>query len=169
MKTMNRERQVIISISGLEGEIHQLINQQRQMHDLPLLAFDPKLADIARQHSQDMAQRNFFSHQTPEGKTPSDRGQAAHYNSRKDYKGYFTYGLGENIFMSHIYHSVTYYNQVPKYDWMTQSDIAQSTVDGWMSSPGHRQNILTACYDKEGIGVAICKERNQVYVTENFC
>ena len=116
-----------------------------------------------------MAQRNFFSHETPEGKNPTDRGSIVGYNSRKDYGTYYTYGLAENIFMSNLYHSVTYYNGVPQYHCMSQSEIAKSTVSGWMASSGHRKNILTSTYDKEGIGVAVSLERNEVYVTQNFC
>lgn len=166
---MKNPNQILISISALERQIHELVNQERRKHGLSLLIFDLKLSDIARGHSKDMAERNFFSHETPEGKTPTDRGSIVGYNSRKDYGNYYTYGLAENIFMSNLYHSVIYYNGVPQYNWMNQNDIAQLTVSGWMSSPGHRKNILTSTYDKEGIGAAVSLERNEVYVTQNFC
>jgi uncharacterized protein YkwD len=39
----------------------------------PPLAFDTRLVDAARQHSQDMNDRNYFDHNTPEGLTPGDR------------------------------------------------------------------------------------------------
>ena len=159
----------MVSISVLEQEIYKLVNQERQKYGLAQLLLDMKLSDIAREHSKDMAMRNFFSHQTPEGKTPRDRWVAGGYNSDKNYSSYYTYGLAENIFKSHLYSSVTYYNGVPYYNWMSQSDIANSTVIGWMSSLGHRKNILTATYDKEGIGVAVSLDRNEVYVTQNFC
>jgi len=166
---MVQYNQVVISISGSEHEIHQLVNRQRKKYGLAELCLDVKISEIAREHSKDMAKRNFFSHETPEGKTPTDRGAIAGYNSRKNYGSYYTEGLAENIFKSHLYKSITYYNGEASYDWMFQSEIAQSTVRGWMSSPGHRKNILTATYDKEGIGVAISLERNEIYVTQNFC
>ncbi len=37
-----------------------------------------------------------------------------------------------------------------------------------MNSPGHRENILTEIYDREGIGVEITDD-HKVYVTQNFC
>jgi uncharacterized protein YkwD len=37
-----------------------------------------------------------------------------------------------------------------------------------MSSSGHRRNILTRHYRREGIGVAIGKD-GKVLVTQNFC
>ncbi|NEP01937.1 MAG: CAP domain-containing protein [Symploca sp. SIO2E9] len=162
-------QQVKVSISGLENKIHQLVNHERIKYRLSPLQFDSKLADIARGHSKDMAKRNFFAHQTPEGKSPADRGIAANYYCRKDYGTYYTKGISENIFKSHLYSSITYYNGVPYYNWMTQDKLANLAVSGWMSSPGHRKNILTATYDQEGIGVAVALERNEVYITQNFC
>jgi uncharacterized protein YkwD len=46
-------------------------------------------------------------------------------------------------------------------------EIAECTVNGWMDSYGHRQNILTSTYDKEGIGVAVT-EYNTYYITQDF-
>jgi uncharacterized protein YkwD len=37
-----------------------------------------------------------------------------------------------------------------------------------MGSSGHRENILSSAYDREGIGVAIAKD-DKVYITEDFC
>jgi len=37
-----------------------------------------------------------------------------------------------------------------------------------MKSPGHRKNILTPYWKKEGIGVHIGPD-DKVYVTQNFC
>ena len=55
-----------------------------------------------------------------------------------------------------------------QYTWNSPADIALSTVSGWMSSSGHRQNILTSTYDREGIGITIAKDI-KVYITEDFC
>jgi uncharacterized protein YkwD len=66
------------------------------------------------------------------------------------------------------YSSITYIGtrQVPNY--MTLERIASQTVNGWMNSPGHRENVLDKGYDREGIGVAI-GANEAVYVTQNFC
>ncbi len=45
--------------------------------------------------------------------------------------------------------------------------IALQSVDGWMASQGHRENILTPYFKSEGIGVA--KLGSEIYVTQNFC
>lgn len=157
-----------IDIHSLEREIHDLINEERRDAGLSSLSWDSALADVARGHSEDMAQNDYFSHDNLRGQDPTDRANARGYNCYKDYGGYYTEGIAENIFQNNLYDSITYVNLVPFHDWSTQSEIAESTVDGWMNSPGHRQNILTSTYDKEGIGVAIASD-DKVYITENFC
>jgi len=37
-----------------------------------------------------------------------------------------------------------------------------------MNIPGHRKNILTSTYDKEGMGIAIGSD-GKVLITQNFC
>ena len=56
-----------------EKEIHRLVNIERINHNLEPLEYDDGLAMIAKRHSQDMNNRGYFSHETPEGKTPTDR------------------------------------------------------------------------------------------------
>jgi uncharacterized protein YkwD len=157
----------VLDITALELRIHELINQQRATRGLSSLSFDPALATIARKHSQDMAQNNYFEHVNLRGLSPSERAHQAGYSCYKNYGSYYTDGISENIFRNNIYHSSTNYGDVIIYDWNSQEEIAQSTVGGWMDSSGHRQNILTSTYDREGIGVKISD--NDVYITEDFC
>ena len=157
-----------IDILALEREIHTLINQQRSINGLSGMSYDPSLASIARTHSVDMAQNNYFSHFDLQGLDPTARGSLDGYSCYKRNESYSTTGIAENIMQNNLYDSVTYDNGIPWYAWNSQTDIAQSTVRGWMSSSGHRQNILTSAYDREGIGVAIAKD-DKVYITEDFC
>ena len=76
-------------------------------------------------------------------------------------------GLGENIFQNWTYSSITYVNGIPIYDWNTEEEIAQQTVDGWMNSDGHRENILSS-FHSEGIGVAVGTD-DKVLITQDFC
>ena len=157
-----------ININELESEIHVLINNERQNYGLSPLQYDSKLADIARDHSQDMAARNYFDHNNPEGQGPTERAIAAGYTVYKDLGGgWYSEGIAENIFQNWLYDSITYINGIPSYDWSTQSEIASSTVSGWMNSPGHRSNILESSYEKEGIGVAISSDY-KVLITQDF-
>ncbi|MGA2912703.1 MAG: CAP domain-containing protein [Methanoregula sp.] len=158
-----------ISTTVLEQRVHELINQQRTAEGLAAVSFDPALADIAKEHSEDMATQNYFSHVNLAGENPTDRGTAAGYSCRKEYGSYYTYGIAENLFQNNLYSSVTYYsNGKTVYNWNSPEEIAQITVAGWMNSSGHRENILTPTFDREGIGVAIASD-DKVYITEDFC
>ncbi len=161
-------KQPEINVNILESRIHDLINEKRRQKGLSSLRYDSKLAYIAQKHSQDMANKNFFDHINPNGEDPTARGLKSGYRCYKDYGSYYEEGLAENFFQNNLYDSVTYYNGIPSYDWNTLEEIAQSTVNGWMNSPGHRQNILTSTYDKEGIGVVISSDE-KVLITQNFC
>jgi uncharacterized protein YkwD len=151
--------------AALEKRIHTLINQQRNSNGLSSLSFDPSLAAIARGHSQDMAKNNYFSHVNLKGLNPSDRGNQQGYTCRKDYGSYYTYGLAENIFETSHW---TTYNGIRVNDFEPLETTAQNTVNGWMNSSGHRENILKTTYDREGIGVGIGSDYT-VYITEDFC
>ena len=164
----NIDEKPVINILELEEQIHNLINTERQDYGLSSLSYDTDLADIARAHSQDMAINNYFSHYNLKGQDPTDRAKAAGYNCYKDLGGgWSSDGIAENIYQNNLYDTMTYYDNVPVYDWNSQSEIASSTVTGWMNSPGHRQNILSSSYDKEGIGVAISSDY-KVYITQDF-
>ena len=54
------------------------------------------------------------------------------------------------------------------YNLYSPEEIAQNAVSGWMSSPGHRQNILDSSYDRAGVGIAIADD-GKVLFTQNFC
>jgi len=166
----NIERTVVnspqaIDITTLEMRIHVLINQQRRNNGLSSLSYDGSLASIARKHSADMARNNYFSHINIQGFDPTERGNQLGYSCYKNYGAYYTNGIAENIFQTQY---STTYNGITVNEVEPLETIAQSTVDGWMKSPGHRQNILTSTYDREGIGVAISSDK-KVYVTEDFC
>jgi len=152
-----------IDISELEQRVHNLVNIQRTNNGLNPLSFDSELADISRSHSQDMAQNNFFEHTNLRGQDPTNRANAAGYSCYKDYGSYYTEGIAENIALTPIYSSVEGCGSTTNLD-----SLAECIVNGWMTSPGHRENILTSTYDKEGVGIAY-SEDNQAYSTENFC
>jgi len=106
-----------------EYEVLLLVNQERANAGLPPLAINPELTRAARNHSQDMIDRNFFSHTNPDGNGPAQRAAA---------EGYPSSYVGENIAAGY---------------W-----TPQAVMDAWMNSPGHRANILNANYTEIGIG-----------------
>jgi len=101
-----------------------LTNQIRAHYGLPALRRDARLDTAARLHSEDMDQRHFFSHTTPDGKTSADRAAAQGYTGR---------GTGENIAFGY--------------------PTARGVVLAWMASSGHCRNILSDANDI-GVGLS---------------
>jgi uncharacterized protein YkwD len=162
-----RRPQPKISLSKLEKQIHTLINKERQDHGLTPLAWDDALSVIAKMHSRDMAKRNYFAHNSPEGHDFSYRYKERAYSCAVRVDD-MIYGGAENIFQNNLYDSVTTVNRENFYDWNSSEKIAETTVLGWMKSTGHRKNILTPHWRREGIGVIIAPD-DKVYITQNFC
>lgn len=152
-----------IDISELEQEVHRRINTERTNNGLRPLSWDSKIVQIAREHSEDMIARNFYSHDNPDGEDPTDRGNRHGYDCTKDYGSYYTYGLAENIAITPIYSDVIGCGSTT-----SLNSLAECIVDGWMTSTGHRENILTSTYTKTGIGIAY-SENDEAYSTQNFC
>ena len=153
----------------IERLVHDFTNEQRLNHGLSELDFDSEISEVARDHSEDMANRGYFAHVTPDGIDPTGRAKNYGYSCTKLVGIAIYSGLAENIFQGHLFDSYYTINGViTSYDWNSNEEIAKITVDGWMDSPGHRKNILTDLFDREGIGVYITED-DKVYVTQNFC
>ncbi len=152
----------------LEKRIHVLVNGERKKHGLSPLAWNDALSGIARKHSTDMAQRGYFSHISPDDHDFSYRYKKEGYQCAVRGRGNAYYTGGENIFQNNLYDRVLISNGVRHFDWNSADRIAETTVDGWMKSPGHRKNILMPYWASEGIGVSISPE-GKVYITQNFC
>ncbi len=106
-----------------EATVLALVNQERAKAGCSPVRADASLALLAEDFSQDMAARGFFDHTDPDGATPWDRAEKAGID-----------GLGgENIARG-------------------QTD-AESVMDSWMNSEGHRANILNCNFKTLGVGV----------------
>lgn len=153
----------------IEILVHKFTNEQRVMHGLDPVKFDYEISDIARLHSIDMSNQNYFAHENLKGLDASDRARDAGYRCFKWIGNSYYFGLSENIFRGNLYESMKLLGGVPvSYDWLTNEEISFIAVDGWMNSEGHRKNILNSNFDREGIGVFI-DSKDRVYVTQNFC
>ncbi|WP_079123839.1 CAP domain-containing protein [Streptomyces sp. NBRC 110611] len=116
------------AVTGTAAEfarkVVELVNAQRAEHGCGPLTIDLRLQRAAQAHSDDMAARDYYDHNTPEGVDPGTRITNA---------GFRWSSWAENIFKS------------PK-------DPA-TALEGWMDSPGHRANILNCSYKSTGVGV----------------
>ncbi len=154
--------------SQLASTIHRYINGERRKHGLRDLQWDQQLAEIALSHSKDMSARGYFDHVSPDGKDFAAR-YREHGYTLQTRVGDQVYVGGENLFLNNVVASYTYdqvTGDVLSYEYNDLEELARSTVDGWMASPGHRENILTP-FTREGIGIHV-NDKGEVYITENF-
>jgi uncharacterized protein YkwD len=152
----------------LEQRIHLLINGERKKQGLSALRWNEALSRIARKHSLDMATKGYFSHDSPEGHDFSYRYRQEGYQCVVPAEKNVYYTGAENIFQNNLYDRVVIVNGVSHFEWNTVEWIVDTTVQGWMKSPGHRKNILIPFWKTEGIGVVIGPD-DRVYITQNFC
>jgi uncharacterized protein YkwD len=112
--------------SSYTAQVVALTNAERATAGCPALAINAKLTASAQAHSADMAARNYFAHESQDGRTPFDRMKA---------NGYSYSAAAENIAMGQL----------------TPAEV----VTAWMNSAGHRANILNCTYVDIGVGYAI--------------
>jgi uncharacterized protein YkwD len=152
----------------LATSIHDLINEERTDNGLKPLQWDQALASIAYAHSKDMAERDYFDHLSPERDDFADRYEEAGYHLETQV-GNHVYVGGENLLLTNVVRSYTYEqetNEVLEYVYSNLDALAHETVEGWMDSPDHRENILTP-FTREGIGIYVTPD-GKIYITENF-
>ena len=61
--------------------------QDAEKHGLPALRQNAVLEAASQRHSEDMARRHFFAHETPDGMGPGERMSAAGYDYTTDFGG----------------------------------------------------------------------------------
>lgn len=144
------------NVSEIEKFIHQYTNEERIKSGLIILNPDFKLDIIAKKHSEDMANNDYYSHVNLMGQDPTDRAKQNSYNCVKNYGSYYTEGISENIASIGFDY------------WKNDKQFAKEFVDSWMDSPGHRDNILNSDYDKLGVGVSNSGD-GWILATQNFC
>ncbi len=143
----------------VEFYIHIYVNEERTSHGLKPIEFDAALRDIARNHSTEMARNEYFAHVSPSGENPGDRYRDSGYHCLS--------GAGENIAYTYFDRRVRTENgTVVRY--RTADELARGVVSQWMNSTGHRENILSEKWDREGIGIYYAKN-GRIFATQNFC
>ncbi|MBO9128478.1 CAP domain-containing protein [Bacillus sp. 165] len=111
------------SLSQFEQKVVDLTNAERAKYGLAALKVDTALSNVARIKSQDMLNKNYFSHTSPTYGSPFDMMKQFGISYRT---------AGENIAMG---------QRTP-----------EEVVQAWMNSSGHRANILNNTYTHIGVG-----------------
>lgn len=125
-------------IARLEMEALVLLNETRAEHGLPLFVLDEPLSEVARRHSQELAERGVVSHHSNLfGLTTEGRIRITYPDVPR---------LGENI---------------------ARNRSIAGAHQGLLNSPGHRANRLDPNFTHVGIGVAR-SGLYALYLTEVF-
>jgi uncharacterized protein YkwD len=111
------------TVAAAEKQVWQLVNRDRAQAGLQPLAWDAKLADIARAHSADMLAHGFFGHVSPTTGSASDRTRRA--------------GVDAMLVLENV----------------ARAFSAGEAERGLMNSPGHRANILSREATRVGVGI----------------
>lgn len=160
-----------LDLQKLEYLIHEASNEARGHNDLRPLVWSDTIAFIARGHSQDMASHGYFSHVDRAGNSATERAAEVGLTRQHRAGTMVLEGLGENLFATHRYAEYTVHasDETRSYDvsWKTEKQIAEEAVSAWLDSPGHRMNLLSPTYRKEGIGIAL-GTNGTLFVTQNL-
>src|ERR1700694_5898477 len=110
-----------------ESRIFDFINAERRRQGLPALVYNPELDRMAKIQAENMARFQKMAHVIPESSLPTltDRARASGYPFAR---------LAENVALGY--------------------PSAETVVEGWMASKGHRANILQRDVEETGIGIA---------------
>jgi uncharacterized protein YkwD len=128
--------------NAVERRAFEQTNVARAKNGLPTLTWDPELCRMARKHSEQMATLGYFSHETPDGLQLKER---AHANGILHFRV-----IGENIA----------YNK--GYD-----DPGGFAVERWLTSSGHRANMLFPGFQASAIGSYAAAD-GSTYLTQVF-
>lgn len=123
---------------GLADELIRIANRERANHGLAPLIRDDALTRAAQKHSESMRDIGFFSHYSFDGRTVRDRLES---------EGVTWSYIAENIAQGY--------------------ESASEAHHAWMSSEGHRANILSDKAHRVGVGCAYSTSFG-TYWTQDF-
>ena len=120
---------------SFEREVVRLVNAERRKQGLSELKYNWQLSRVARYKSEDMRDKGYFSHTSPTYGTP--------YQMMRSF-GISYRTAGENIAKGQT--------------------SPEAVVRAWMSSSGHRANILNPSFTEIGVGFASGNYWTQMFI-----
>ena len=124
-----------------------LINKTRWEVGIQCVVPDPRLADVARQHSMEMRDLGYFSHESP---------VAARRTCVERFESLFGFRprlIAENVA-----------RRWGTGDFLTPEKMRE-THQGFLRHTGHRRNLLLASVERLGVGIAV-DDAGNYWVTE---
>lgn len=159
-------------------QVHEKLNQARNLNGLTPLAWSNDLAYLSILHSNDMAVNNFLGHDSQENLSIGSRAQQQGITCSFDYNNLHFSSFSENVFYVNtwtertiVYSGTNAEGQdvfINHYIFRTPENIVDEAVQGWMNSPSHKANILAPQSQRHGIGIGVGKD-GKIYFTQSIC
>lgn len=144
------EEKINSSKESFEKELLDLVNKERAKRNRKPLQWNQQLTYAARYHAKDMAVDNYFDHDSKDQRKNGSHKKICSVFDRMDqFLGETIFAKAENIAIG--------------------SKTPQEVMKDWMSSKGHRKNILDK--DTKYIGLAYIYVPNSkwgTYWVQNF-
>jgi len=139
-------------LAKFEQAMAQMVNDERRKAGLEPLVTDSRLADIARAHSAEMRDKDYFSHDSPTDslRAPMDRYRAVVQTAPRV--------IAENIYRVYSYGAAR--------RAISEEDV-RAGHEALMKSPGHRRNILEPRVTRLGIGI-VTNAKGDMWITQMF-
>ena len=134
-------------------------NRIRESKDLTILTEPDTPARFAKKHSRDMGQYGLYSHAGPGDRSAGERMQYISSNCGG--------AASENIHTAPLSRNVRIYGGSEIVNVYSESELAKYSVEGWMNSDGHRENMLDSRWSRTGVGVYVADD--SVFITIVFC
>ena len=126
-------------LRAAEQEVYEMTNAYRNYMGKALFKLEDRTTTAARKHSEDMANNNYFQHNSLDG---------SKFSARLTAEGISWSGAGENI--------------------CAGAGDAINMVIGWIGSSGHRKGMLTD-FKYIGVGAAYSSSADYgIYCTQDF-
>ena len=156
--------------AGFVRDVFDRINAQRIQNGLKPCKYNTKLEKASQFHAEWMARNRKMEHLQEEAKSLEDHKTCTHHPInraiRAGYREWDDIFLIENRPNGPVVHTKpdanNHVGEIVAAGWKAGHPATQTAtvVNGWMNSPGHRKEVLTAHYEEMGIGVA-CKPDDQ--------
>lgn len=137
------------SAEAVAQRVVELVNETRSQQRLcgekslpaaPPVVLNATLSKVASTHASDMASKNYFAHQSPDGTTPPDRVTRGGYRWRS---------VGENIAAGQM--------------------TPEAAVQAWIKSPSHCGTLMGPQFTEMGVAFAVNRSSGAgIYWTQLF-
>lgn len=144
-------------------------NEERSSRGLQSVSQSRELREMAKEHSDDMAEHDYLGHTDSAGRTIQDRYEARGLLSecRLDIMGSERYYRGaENVVSGYV--NQRFRNGGASYFVTDEQELAEALFSIWMNSPPHRRAMLVHSATEAGLGVSIT-ESGKVYAALELC